>query len=90
MSQQQIEFLSIAGRWRKHVAAAKLDTVLPKREQALAMLMFYAGFSAALDAAQEVAMFSEDEAISLLTKLSEEVLTVEAIAGRVLGGQAVS
>lgn len=80
------EFCTIAGRWRQHVAASGIDKALSKREQGLAMLMFYAGFSAALDAGLEVAEFSEDEAMQLLTAMHTEVQQVEAMAARVLAG----
>lgn len=79
------QFLTIAGRWKQHVAASGMGS-LPKREQGLAMLMFYAGFSAALDANLEVAEFPEAEAVQLLQALSTEAQQIEAIAARVLGG----
>ena len=79
-------FLTVAGRWKQHVAASGIDQKLPKREQALAMLMFYAGFSAALEAALEVAEFEENEAMHLLQALQTEVEQVEAMASRLLGG----
>ncbi len=82
MSAQQ--FLTIAGRWRQHVEASGIDKALPRREQGLAMLMFYAGFSAALDAGLEVAEFPEDEAMQLLSAMHTEVKQVEAMATRVL------
>jgi hypothetical protein len=78
------QFLTIAGRWRQHVEASGIDKALPRREQGLAMLMFYAGFSAALDAGLEVAEFPEDEAMQLLSAMHTEVKQVEAMATRVL------
>lgn len=84
MSAQQ--FLTIAGRWKQHVEASGIDKALPRREQGLAMLMFYAGFSAALDAGLEVAEFPEDEAMQLLTAMHTEVKQIEAMATRILGG----
>jgi len=80
------EFLTIAGRWQQHVAASGLDTKLPRREQGLAMLMFYAGFSASLEATMQVAEFPEDQAMQLLAALHKEVQQVEAMATRILGG----
>ena len=80
------EFRTIAGRWRQHVEASGIDKALPKREQGLAMLMFYAGFSAALDAGLEVAEFPEDEAMQLLPAMHTEVKQIEALAARILGG----
>lgn len=82
MSAQQ--FLTIAGRWKQHVEASGIDKALPRREQGLAMLMFYAGFSAALDAGLEAAEFPEDEAMQLLSAMHTEVKQVEAMATRVL------
>ena len=79
-------FRTIAGRWRDHVAASGIDKSMPRREQALAMLMFYAGFAAALDAGLEVAEFPEREAMQLLTAMHTEVKQIEALATRVLGG----
>ena len=81
-------FLTIAGRWKQHVAASGIDKALPTKVQALAMLMFYAGFSAALDASIEVADFPEDEAVQLLAALSREVKHMESLASSVLGGGA--
>lgn len=81
------QFLTIAGRWKQHVAASGLDKTLPRKEQAHAMLMFYAGFSAALEATSEVATFEEAEAVQLLQALHVEVKQVEAMAARlVIGG----
>ncbi len=84
------QFLTIAGRWRQHVEASGIDKSLPRSEQALAMLMFYAGFSAALDANLEIAEFSEAEAMQLLSALHTEVQQIEAMATHMLGGGLVS
>lgn len=78
-------FKTIAGRWREHVAASGMDK-LPRREQALAMMMFYAGFSAALDANLEVAEFPEAEAMQLFAAMHKEVQMLEAVATRVFAG----
>jgi len=80
------QFRTVAGRWKQHVEASGIDKSLPRKEQALAMLMFYAGFSASLDAALEVAAFPEDEAIRLLSALQMEVRQVEAMASRFASG----
>lgn len=82
-------FLTIAGRWKQHFEASGLDKALPRREQALAMLMFYAGFGAALDATLEIADLSDQEAVHLLTALHSEIKQLEAMAGRILGGGGV-
>ena len=50
------------------------------------MMMFYAGFGAALDASLEVADFDELEAVHLLHALRIEIEQVAAIATRSLGG----
>lgn len=84
------QFLTVAGRWKQHVQESGIDKALPRREQGLAMLMFYAGFSAALEAALEVAAFEEAEGVQLLQALRTEVQQVEAMAARLLGGGAVS
>ncbi len=80
MSAQQ--FLTIAGRWKQHVAASGIDKSLPQRELGLAMLMFYAGFSAALDATLEASDFPEEDAMHLLQAMHTEVEQVEAMATR--------
>lgn len=86
MSTTPTQFRTIAGRWRDHVAASGIDKALPKREQALAMMMFYAGVAAALEAGMEVAQFPEAEAVQLLQDLQNEVKMVESLAVKLLGG----
>jgi len=83
------QFLTIAGRWKQHVAASGMDA-LPHREQTLCMLMFYAGFSAALEANMEVAEFEEDDAMKLFSALHAEVQQIEAMATRLTGGGLLS
>lgn len=73
MSTTPTQFRTIAERWRDHVAVSGIDKALLKQELALAILMFYAGFSAALDAGTEVAAFSDAEAVQLLQALQNEV-----------------
>lgn len=80
------QFRTIAGRWRDHVAASGIDKALPKREQALAMMMFYAGFAASLEAGIEVAALPEAEAVQLLQALQDEVKMIESLAAKLLGG----
>lgn len=80
------QFRTVSGRWKDHVAASGIDKTLPRREQAMAMLMFYAGFSAALDAAREIADYSDDDAVALLQGLEREIMQVEALASRVVAG----
>ena len=77
-------FLTIAGRWRQHVEASGIDKALPRREQGLAMLMFYAGFSAALDAGLEVAEFPEDEAMMPFARSSSVRERILLVAPRIL------
>lgn len=78
------QFLSIAGRWKQHVEASGIEKSLTPRELSMAMMMFFAGFSAALDASLEVASYAEDDAMHLLTALHTEVQQVEAMATRAL------
>jgi hypothetical protein len=78
-------FKTIAGRWREHVDAAKLDR-LPRDEQARAMLMFYAGFAASLQAGMEIADYPEEEAMRYLSALHAEARQVEALAERLVTG----
>lgn len=73
------QFRTIAGRWREHAKAAGLEQ-LPRAEQAKAMLMFYAGFGAALDASIELADFHEIEAMHMLSSLHKEVKLVATAA----------
>lgn len=64
---------TVAGRWRLHVNASGMEQVLSKQEQGLAMLMFYAGFGAALDAALELAEFEEETAVFFLEAMRREI-----------------
>lgn len=84
------QFLTVAGRWKQHVAASGIDKALPRREQALAMLMFYAGFSAALDAGLKIADLPDADAVHLLVALQAEVKQMEAMAARILSGTVTS
>lgn len=79
------QFRTIAGRWKMHAEVSKLDR-LTERDQTLAMLMFFAGFSAALDATMEVADFPEGDAMQLLSHLHGEVEQIEAMATRFMSG----
>lgn len=88
MSTAPKTFPTIAGRWQMHVEASGIDKALSRRDQSLAMLMFYAGFSAALDANLEVAEFPEDEAMQLFRLMHDEVKLIETIAAKLLGGEA--
>lgn len=80
------KFLSIAGRWQQHVKASGIDKTLPRKELGLAMLMFYAGFSAALDATVETADYPESEAMQLLNAMQNEVKQIAALAERLTSG----
>lgn len=80
MSAQQ--FQTIAGRWKQHVAASGIDKSLSKRELGMAMLMFFAGFSAALDATLEASDYPEETAMQFLQAMHTEVEQVEAMATR--------
>jgi hypothetical protein len=86
----QKQILTIAGRWKQHVQASGIDRTLPRREQALAMLMFYAGFAASLEAGLELAELPEEEAAQLLQLLHTEVKQVEAMASHLVSGRPAS
>lgn len=73
------QFLTISGRWKQHAQAAGLDQ-RPREEQAKAMLLFFAGFSAALDATMEIAELDELEAMRMLSCMHEEVKLVAGAA----------
>jgi hypothetical protein len=83
-------FLTIAGRWKQCVASAGLDKVLTRREQALAMMTFYAGFSASLEAGAELADLAEADAVHLLQALHIEVKQMEAMATHISSGRPAS
>ena len=85
MSANTGEFLTIAGRW-KHAAKVSGMDKLPRGEQALAMMMFYAGFSASLEAGIELANIDERAAVGILQALHREVETVSAMADKVFSG----
>lgn len=80
------QFLSIAGRWQQHVKATGIDKTLPRKELGLAMLMFYAGFSAALDATAETADYPEGEAVQLLSLMHTEVQQLAGVAELMTSG----
>ena len=80
------QILTIAGRWRQCLQASGMDKTMPRREQSLAMLTFYAGFSAALEASLEISDLPEAEAVQILQALHVEVKQVEGLASRILGG----
>lgn len=84
------KFLTIAGRWKQCSAAAGLDKVLERREQALAMAMFFAGFSASLEAGIEIAAYPQEEAMQLLQLLHVEVKQVEAMLAHYTSGRPAS
>lgn len=83
------QFLTIAGRWKRNAAISGIDK-FPRKEQALAMMMFYAGFSAALEANLEIAEFPEDEAVQLMQALDTEVKQIEAMATHLFSGRPAS
>ena len=76
------QVLTIAGRWRQAQQASGLDKALSRRDQSLAMLMFYAGFSAALEANLEIAELTEKDGVHVLQALMLEVKQVEGMAQR--------
>lgn len=66
-------FLSITGRWKQHVEQSGMDKTMSERDQSLGMLMFYAGFSASLEASVEIAEYPEDQAMRLLSLMHKEM-----------------
>jgi len=85
MSSAPSQFLTIAGRWAFASKQSGIDR-LPRKEQTLCLLMFYAGFGCALEATTELAAFDEASAVGLLRALHSEVETVEAVATRLFSG----
>lgn len=69
MSTAPRTFLTIAGRWKTHEA---ILADVSQRDRTIAMMMFYAGFAAALDACGEIAEFDENTGCQLLTALHRE------------------
>lgn len=84
------DFLTVAGRWRQHVAGSNLEKLVPEHIQTLAMLMFYAGFAASLDATMEAAELPEPEAMRVLDSLHTEVDQLAAMATRAMAGGGLS
>lgn len=83
MTPDRTKFKTIAGRWKEHAAASQLDLHLSKKDQTMALMMFFAGFGAALDATVEAAEFPEDEAIAILELLQEEFKSFTILACQV-------
>lgn len=79
-------FRSIAQRWVDCCEQGGMNAI-PKPEKARGMLLFYAGFSAALEANMELANLSEEQAMQVLTMMHAEMRQFEAMATQaVLGG----
>jgi hypothetical protein len=80
-------FMTIAGRWQIHNAVLE-KLGMPKRERGMAAGMFFAGFAAALEATNEIAALSEEEAMKVLQGLHREIELVNAAmaAGIVTAG----
>lgn len=73
-------FLTIAGRWRRCSEASKLGEKLDQSQQTFAMMMFMAGFSAALEATTELADFDEAQAMKILRALHQEAKSFSDVA----------
>ncbi|MGL4526737.1 MAG: hypothetical protein ACRCUC_07150 [Aestuariivirga sp.] len=83
------QFLTVAGRWANHRAI--LERAGMQREQlTFAMMCFYAGFAAALEAGLEIADEPEDSALVLLGALHDEVKSFEAMASKLAAGASVN
>ena len=77
------DFLTIAGRWRQRAEQSGLNK-LPTRDQALCVAMFYAGFSAALEANMEVADYEDYVAMRLFACMQDEVKVVESMLAAIV------
>jgi hypothetical protein len=84
------QFLTIKGRWARCVAASGLDKILSRREQALAMMCFYSGFSACIEANVEMAELPDDQVAQLIAALQLKVHQVEAMATQIFSGRPMS
>ena len=73
------QFRTIAGRWKDHVQAAGLEEL-----QTRDMLLFYAGFAAALDATMELAEHDDLRAMRILSSLHSEAKAIAATAAAVI------
>ena len=80
------KFLTIAGRYRQSAQAAEFAK-LPERERTLALIVFYAGFAAALEATKELAEFDEDEALEIICAMAEEAQQFAAVVTRASEGK---
>lgn len=79
-------FRSVAQRWADCCKRSGMDAI-PKPEKARGMLLFYAGFYAALEANMELADLSDEQAMRVLTAMHAEMRQFEALVTQaVLGG----
>lgn len=79
-------FLSVKGRWARCVARSGLDKVADSQTQGLAMMTFYAGFAACLEATTELGDLPEHEACRLLAALHHEMALVRGVAEQAMSG----
>lgn len=79
-------FLSVKGRWARCMARSGLDKVADSQTQGLAMMTFYAGFAACLEATLELGDRPDDEAQRLLAALHHEMAMVRGVAERAMSG----
>lgn len=79
------EIKSITGRWKQHAAVSGIDK-WPAKEKSLAMMMFFAGFSAAFEAfTGEVADLPEAQAMHVMSAMQQEIAQIESLASQILG-----
>lgn len=76
------KFLSIKGRFEKQ--RPQLAS-LPPKEQALCLIMFYAGFAACLEAGLELADIEERQAVNYLDQLHAEAKLLAGLVNTVFG-----
>ena len=68
------------------MARSGLDKVADSQTQGLAMMTFYAGFAACLEATLELGDRPDDEAQRLLAALHHEMAMVRGVAERAMSG----
>ena len=76
-----------ATRWKLAAAAAGVDA-MPPHSQLAALLMYFSGFQAALEASAEIASLPRRQAAAALEELQAEVATFNQIAAAALASGA--
>lgn len=82
--QNRHQFRTVAGRWKHASEVSGLASKLPKAELTLAMMMFYAGFQASMEAFMEIAdNYSEEDGAGIMQLLHEELEKFTQLASMV-------